>query len=119
MDREPVGSERRMDLNGVTLPGAGASPIDAELPAGTYDMGSLASVFAALPLRTGVVWTVPVSGPYVRRILPMTVEVGPVEAVQTAMGPVRAFGVRITGGQEMLYWFSEAEPRWEVRGQVP
>ena len=75
---------------------------------------------AALPLRAGAVWTPPVYAPYVRRILPMTVEVGAAEAVETAMGPVRAFRVRVTGGQtEMLYWFSEAEPRWEVRGEVP
>ena len=104
----------------VTLPGSGASPIDAEMPAGTYDMGSLASVIAALPLRAGAVWTLPVYAPYVRRVLPMTVEVGAAEAVETAMGPVRAFRVRVTGGRtEMLYWFSEAEPRWEVRGEVP
>jgi hypothetical protein len=48
------------------------------------------------------------------------VEVGAVEAVETPMGTVRAFRVRETGGPaEMLYWFSEAEPRWEVKGQIP
>lgn len=104
----------------VTLPGSGASPIDAEMPAGTYDMGSLASVIAAFPLRSGAAWTLAVYDPYVRRILPLAVEIGPVEAVGTAMGPVPAFRVRVTGGRaEMLYWFSEAEPRWEVRGEVP
>jgi hypothetical protein len=33
---------------------------------------------------------------------------------------VRAYRVRVTGGPaEMLYWFSEAEPRWEVKGEIP
>jgi hypothetical protein len=46
--------------------------------------------------------------------------VGAAETVETPMGPVRAFRVRVAGGPaEMLYWFSEAEPRWEVRGEVP
>ena len=80
----------------------------------------LAPVIMALPLRAGAVWTVPAYSPYVRAVTQFRVEVGAVETMETPMGPVRAFRVRLTGGPaEMLYWFTEAEPRWEVKGAIP
>jgi hypothetical protein len=104
----------------VALPGAAPAEIDTETPAGTYDWAGLAPVIMAMPLRAGAVWTVPAYSPYVRAVTPFRVEVGAVETVETPMGPVRAFRVRLTGGPaEMLYWFSEAEPRWEVKGEIP
>lgn len=104
----------------LATPGLPAGDVDAEAPAGTWDYAGLAPTLMALPLRAGAVWTVPVFSPYVRAITPFRVEVGAVETVETAMGPVRAYRVRVTGGPaEMLYWFSEAEPRWEVKGQIP
>jgi len=104
----------------AAMPGVPAGDIDAEVPAGTWDFAGLAPVIMALPLRAGAVWTLPAYSPYVRAVTPYRVEVGEVEAVETPMGPVRAYRVRVTGGQaDMLYWFSEAEPRWEVKGEVP
>ena len=104
----------------VDLPGAAPAEIDAEVPAGTWDYAGLAPVIMALPLRAGAVWTVPAYSPYVRAVTQFRVEVGAVETVETPMGPVRAFRVRLTGGPaEMLYWFTEAEPRWEVKGAIP
>lgn len=103
----------------VAMPGAPAE-VSAALPDGTYDMAGLASVLAALPLRAGAVWTLPAYSPYLRAVTRLRAEVGAPEVVDTPMGPVRAFRVRLTGGPaEMLYWFSEAEPRWEVKGQIP
>jgi hypothetical protein len=94
--------------------------VDDAAPAGTYDQAALAPVLAALPLRTGAVWTVPAYSPYVRRVTPYRVTVGEVETLDTPLGPVRAYRVAVSGGMaEMLYWFSEAEPRWEVRAEVP
>ncbi|HKP75469.1 MAG TPA: DUF3108 domain-containing protein [Longimicrobiaceae bacterium] len=102
------------------MPGTPAGDVDAEVPAGTFDFGGVATVIMAMPLRAGAVWTLPAYSPYVRGVSPYRVEVGAVEAVETPMGPVRAYPVRVTGGPaEMLFWFSEAEPRWEVKGQVP
>jgi len=104
----------------VGLPGAAPAEIDAEVPAGTWDYAGLAPVIMALPLRAGAIWTIPAYSPYVRAVTRFRVEVGAVETVETAMRPVRAFRVRLTGGPaEMLYWFSEAEPRWEVKSQIP
>jgi hypothetical protein len=105
---------------GTLAMGGRETAVDDDAPAGTYDFGALPTIIAALPLRTGAVWTVPAYGPYVRRVTPYRVEVGAVETVSTPMGPVRAFRVTVTGGvAPMLFWFSEAEPRWEVRGEVP
>ena len=104
----------------TAMPGTPAGDIDAEVPAGTWDFAGLAPVIMALPLRTGAVWTLPAYTSYVRAVTPYRVEVGAVETVETPMGPVRAYRVHVTGGQaDMLYWFSEAEPRWEVKGEVP
>jgi hypothetical protein len=104
----------------VAAPGAAPAEVDAEIAVGTYDWPGIAAVLMALPLRTGAVWTIAAYAPIVRAVTPARVEVGPVETVETLLGPVRAFRVRVTGGQtEMLYWFSEAEPRWEVKGEIP
>lgn len=104
----------------VAMPGAAPAEVGETLPEGTYDMAGLASVLAALPLRAGAVWTLPAYSPYLRAVTRLRAEVGAPEVVDTPMGPVRAFRVRLTGGPaEMLYWFSEAEPRWEVKGQIP
>lgn len=103
----------------LTLAGREAA-VDDAAPAGTYDFAALPTLIAALPLRAGAVWTVPAYAPYVRRVNPYRVEVGAVETLETALGPVRAYRVTVTGGlAPMLFWFSEAEPRWEVRGEVP
>ena len=107
-------------VRGVLKLGATETAVDDAAPAGTYDFAALPTIIAALPLRAGAVWTVPAYAPYVRRINPYRVEVGAVETVQTPMGPVRAYRVTVSGGlAQMLFWFSEAEPRWEVRGEVP
>jgi len=104
----------------AAMPGVPQGAIDAEVPVGTWDFAGLAAVIMAMPLRADAVWTLPAYSPYVRAVTPYRVEVGAVETVETPMGPVRAYRVRVTGGQaEMLYWFSEAEPRWEVKGEVP
>ena len=104
----------------LAMPGAAPAEIAEALPEGTYDMAGLASVLAAMPLRAGAVWTLPAYSPYLRAVTRLRAEVGAPEVVETPMGPVRAFRVRLTGGPaEMLYWFSEAEPRWEVKGQIP
>lgn len=104
----------------VALPGAAPAEIDAALPAGAYDLSGLAAVVMALPLRPGAAWTLQAYSPYVRQVAAVRVEVGAVETVETPMGPVRAYPVRLTGGPaEMRYWFSEAEPRWEVKGAIP
>jgi hypothetical protein len=120
-----VNSESRLAyagerVRGVLKLGARETAVDDAVPAGTYDFAALPTIIAALPLRTGAVWTVPAYAPYVRRVTPFRVEVGAVETVVTPMGPVRAYRVTVTGGMvQMLFWFSEAEPRWEVRGEVP
>jgi hypothetical protein len=104
----------------LAMPGAAPAGIDEALPEGTYDMAGLASVLASMPLRAGAVWTLPAYSPYLRAVTRLRAEVGAPEVVETPMGPVRAFRVRLTGGPaEMLYWFSEAEPRWEVKGAIP
>jgi hypothetical protein len=101
-------------------PGAAAAEVDEALPGGAYDWAGLAAVIGALPLRAGAAWTLSAYSPYLRGVTPYRVEVGAVEAVETPMGSVRAFRVRVSGGPaEMLYWFSEAEPRWEVKAQIP
>jgi len=104
-----------------TLTVAGSqTAVDDAAPAGTYDQAALAPVIAALSLRPGAVWTVPAYSPYVRGVTLYRVAVGPVETLATVMGPVRAYRVTVSGGMaEMLFWFSEAEPRWEVRGEIP
>jgi len=104
----------------LAMPGAAPAEVAEALPEGTYDMAGLASVLAAMPLRAGAVWTLPAYSPYLRAVTRLRAEVGAPEVVETPMGPVRAFRVRLTGGPaEMLYWFSEAEPRWEVKGAIP
>jgi hypothetical protein len=104
----------------LALPGAAPAEVDAELPEDAHDWAGLAPVIIALPLRAGAVWTLPAYNPYVRGVTPFRVEVGAVESVETPLGPVRAYRVRVSGGPaEMLYWFSEAEPRWEVKGEIP
>ncbi|HET7461078.1 MAG TPA: DUF3108 domain-containing protein [Longimicrobium sp.] len=105
---------------GTVVTGSREVAVDDAAPAGTYDLAALATILAALPLRTGAVWTLPAYAPYVRRVAPYRVEVGAVETLETALGPVRAYRVTVRGGvAEMLFWFSEAEPRWEVRGEIP
>ncbi|HET7231393.1 MAG TPA: DUF3108 domain-containing protein [Longimicrobium sp.] len=105
---------------GTLAMGGRETAVDDEAPAGTYDFAALPALIAALPLRSGAVWTVPAYAPYVRRVKAYRVEVAAVETVGTPMGPVRAYRVAVTGGMApMLFWFSEAEPRWEVRGEVP
>ena len=107
-------------VRGSVRMGGRETALDDAAPAGTYDFAALPTLIAALPLRTGAVWTVPAYAPYVRRVTPYRVEVGAVETVATPLGPVRAYRVTVSGGvAEMLFWFSEAEPRWEVRGEVP
>ncbi|HEU4562126.1 MAG TPA: hypothetical protein VFS20_30135 [Longimicrobium sp.] len=107
-------------VRGMVSVAGNQAPVDDAAPVGTYDQAALAPVIAALPLRTRAVWTVPAYSPYVRRVTPYHVSVGEVETLPTPMGPVRAYRVTVSGGMaEMLFWFSEAEPRWEVRGEIP
>lgn len=107
-------------VRGAVHMGGREVAVDDAVDAGTYDFAALPTVIAALPLRAGAVWTLPAYAPYVRRVTPYRVEVGAVEAVETPLGPVRAYRVTVRGGvAEMRFWFSEAEPRWEVRGEVP
>jgi len=107
-------------VRGTVRMGGRETALDDAMPAGTYDFAALATVIAALPLRAGAVWTVPAYAPYVRRVTPLRVDVGAVETLQTPMGLVRAYRVTVSGRvARMLFWFSEAEPRWEVRGEVP
>jgi hypothetical protein len=119
------GSESRLSyaegrVRGALTLGGTETAVDDAAPPGTYDFAALPTLIAALPLRTGAVWTVPAYAPYVRRVAPLRVEVGAVETLDTPMGPVRAYRVAVRGGVvPMLFWFSEAEPRWEVRGEVP
>ena len=107
-------------VRGTMQMGPASVAIDTALAAGTYDMAGVASVLQALPLRAGADWTLDAYSPYVRAVVPLRVTVDAVETLQTPMGPVRAFPVRVSGGPaEMRYWFSEAEPRWEVKGEIP
>jgi hypothetical protein len=105
---------------GTVVNGADSSAVDDELPAGAYELSSMAMVLQALPLHAGAVWTLSAYSAYVRAAIPLRIEVGEVETVATPLGAVRAWPVRVLGAPvEMHYWFSETEPRWEVKGEIP
>ena len=97
----------------------GGSALDTAVAGPVYDSGALPAVVAALPLRTGAVWTLPVYTTYVRAVAPYRIQVGAVEAVQTGMGPVDAFRVSVTAGAfTQVLWISQAEPRWVVATEI-
>jgi imidazolonepropionase-like amidohydrolase len=97
----------------------GDTPLDTPTPAPVYDASSLFGVVAALPLREGAAWTLPVYTTYVRAVAPYRVEVGAVETVQTGVGAVRAWRVQVTAGAfAQVLWISEAEPRWVVATEI-
>lgn len=97
----------------------GTTALDSPLSGAVYDATSLYAVVAALPLRAGAVWTLPVYTTYVRQVAPYRIEVGEVETVQTGVGAVRAYRVRVTAGSfTQVLWISEAEPRWLVATEI-
>jgi imidazolonepropionase-like amidohydrolase len=97
----------------------GNTALDAPTPGAVYDAAALYPVVAALPLRTGAVWTLPVYTTYVRAVAPYRLEVGPVETVRTGLGAVPAFRVQVTAGTfTQVLWISEAEPRWLVATEI-
>jgi imidazolonepropionase-like amidohydrolase len=97
----------------------GNTTLDTPFTGAVYDAVSLYSVVAALPLRSGAVWTLPVYTTYVRQVAPYRLEVGEVETVQTGLGAIRAFKVQVTAGAfNQVLWISEAEPRWLVATEI-
>jgi imidazolonepropionase-like amidohydrolase len=97
----------------------GETALDSPTPGAVYDAAALYPVIAALPLRTGAAWTLPVYTTYVRQVAPYRVEVGAVETVQTGMGAVPAWRVQVTAGAfTQVMWISEAEPRWLVATEI-
>jgi imidazolonepropionase-like amidohydrolase len=97
----------------------GNTALDTPTPGTVYDASSLFAVVAALPLREGAAWTLPVYTTYVRAVAPYRLDVGATETVQTGMGEVRAFRVQVTAGAfAQTLWISEAEPRWVVATEI-
>jgi hypothetical protein len=98
----------------------GETALDSPVEGLVYESAAVPQVIAALPLREGAAWTLPVYTTYVRAVAPYRVEVGAVETVQTGVGPVRAFGVQVKAGAfAQVLWISEAEPRWLVATEIP
>ncbi|HEX6372693.1 MAG TPA: amidohydrolase family protein [Longimicrobium sp.] len=98
----------------------GETALDTPFEGVVYESAAVPSVIAALPLREGAAWTLPVYTTYVRAVAPYRIEVGAVETVQTGAGPVRAWKVQVTAGAfAQLLWISEAEPRWLVATEIP
>jgi imidazolonepropionase-like amidohydrolase len=98
----------------------GETALDTPFEGAVYESAAVPQVIAALPLREGAVWTLPVYTTYVRAVAPYRIEVGAVETVQTGVGPVRAFKVQVKAGAfAQLLWISEAEPRWLVATEIP
>jgi imidazolonepropionase-like amidohydrolase len=97
----------------------GNTALDTPTPGAVYDASGLVPVIAALPLRTGAAWTLPVYTTYVRAVSPYRLEVGAVETVQTGLGPIPAYRVQVTAGSfTQVLWISEAEPRWLVATEI-
>ncbi|WP_420125582.1 amidohydrolase family protein [Longimicrobium sp.] len=97
----------------------GETALDTPFEGPVYESAAVPQVIAALPLREGAVWTLPVYTTYVRAVAPYRVEVGAVETVQTGTGPVRAFKVQVKAGAfAQVLWISEAEPRWLVATEI-
>lgn len=97
----------------------GETALDTPFEGPVYESAAVAQVIAALPLREGAAWTLPVYTTYVRAVAPYRIEVGAVETVQTGSGPVRAFKVQVKAGAfAQLLWISEAEPRWLVATEI-
>ncbi|HEV3049555.1 MAG TPA: amidohydrolase family protein, partial [Longimicrobium sp.] len=106
----------------LTMPAGmgGETALESAYQGAVYEAAAVAPVIAALPLRQGATWTLPVYTTYVRAVTQYRVEVGAVETVQTAMGPVRAWKVQVTAGAfGQVLWISEAEPRWLVATEIP
>lgn len=106
----------------LTMPAGmgGETALASAYEGAVYEAAAVAPVIGALPLRQGAAWTLPVYTTYVRAVTPYRVEVGAVETVQTAMGPVRAWKVQVTAGAfAQVLWISEAEPRWLVATEIP
>jgi hypothetical protein len=98
----------------------GNTALESAFEGTVYEAAAVPAVIAALPLREGAVWTLPVYTAYVRAVAPYRVEVGVVETVQTGVGAVRAFEVKVAaGGFAQVLWISEAEPRWLVATEIP
>ncbi len=98
----------------------GETALDAPFEGPVYEAAAVPLVIAALPLRQGAAWTLPVYTSYVRAVAPYRIEVGAVETVQTRAGPVRAWKVQVSSGAfAQALWISEAEPRWLVATEIP
>jgi|GEM_PF-877836 len=98
----------------------GETALDTPFAGPVYESAAMPLVIAALPLRQGAAWTLPVYTTYVRAVAPYRVEVGAVETVQTGTGPVRAWKVNVSAGAfAQVLWISEAEPRWLVATEIP
>jgi hypothetical protein len=97
----------------------GETALDSPYEGAVYESAAVPQVIAALPLREGAAWTLPVYTTYVRAVAPYRVEVGAVETVRTGVGPVRAFRVQVKAGAfAQVLWISEAEPRWLVATEI-
>jgi imidazolonepropionase-like amidohydrolase len=97
----------------------GNTALDTPAPGPVYDGAAVYAVVAALPLREGAAWTLPVYTTYLRAVAPYRLEVGAVETVQTGLGAVRAFRVQVVAGAfQQVLWISEAEPRWLVAMEI-
>jgi hypothetical protein len=97
----------------------GNTALDTPAPGPVYDGAGVYAVVAALPLREGAAWTLPVYTTYLRAVAPYRLEVGAVETVQTGVGAVRAFRVQVVAGAfQQVLWISEAEPRWLVAMEI-
>jgi imidazolonepropionase-like amidohydrolase len=98
----------------------GNTTLDTPTSGPVYDGSALYPVIAALPLRPGAAWTLPVYTTYVRQVAPYRLEVGALEAVRTGLGDVPAYRVQVTAGAfAQTLWISEAEPRWLVATEIP
>lgn len=107
---------------GMKMPASfgGNTVLDTPAPGVVYDAYALPLVVAALPLREGAAWTLPVYTTYVRAVASYRVEVGAVETVRTGLGDVRAYRVQVSAGAfTQVLWISEAEPRWLVATEIP
>jgi hypothetical protein len=97
----------------------GSTTLDTPATGPVYDASALYPVVAALPLRAGAAWTLPVYTTYVRQVAPYRLEVGAVETVRTGLGDVPAYRVQVTAGAfAQTLWISEAEPRWLVATEI-
>lgn len=86
-------------------------PIEATLPPGAVDDNALATLVAALPLRAGASFTVPVFASGKGEVTPQRVVVAAQEEITVPAGTFQAFRLEVTGGAfPMTMWVSATAP---------